>query len=286
MRITPVAILPLLPATIGCAGTIGGGDPGDAEVGTTTSAVVVVERTTDATDGPRAETSARFVRVTAPSSTTDALRAIGAALELPARGQCAALASLAGGAASLSGAGTGAQVPFVELVDVGTVSLEAAGVETRLAPRQLPDVTDVVSGVVYARATDPALLPTSARYVLHVAGGNGLDGFDVAALAPGDPADVHVTGEDTPGTLVAGGSSVELTWPAAASDDVVYVDVRPNDVRCVLDAGGRGTVSTLFLDDVGTLVVHRLHREPLRARGIDSGEVRFDFARTIAYARR
>jgi hypothetical protein len=45
-------------------------------------------------------------------------------------------------------------------------------------------------------------------------------------------------------------------------------------------------VSTLFLDDAGTLVVHRLRREPLSARGIDSGEVRFDFARTIAYVRR
>jgi hypothetical protein len=279
MRITHLALLPLLPAAIGCAGTVGAGDPGDAEVGTTTSAVVVVERTTDASDGPRAETSARFVRVTAPSSTTEALRAIGAALELPPRGQCTSISSLAG-------TGTGGQVPLVELVDVGTVTLEAAGVETRLAPRQLPDVTDVVSGVVYARATDPALLPTSARYVLHVAGGNGLEGFEVAALAPGDPADVQVTGEDTPGTLVASGSVVELTWPASTSDDVVYVDVRPNDVRCVLDAGGHGTVSTLFLDDVGTLVVHRLRREPLRTRGIDAGEVRFDFARTIAYVRR
>ena len=66
----------------------------------------------------------------------------------------------------------------------------------------------------------------------------------------------------------------------------MYVDVRPNGVRCVLEGSGHGSVSTMFFDDAGTLVVHRLHREPLAARGIDTGEVRFDFARTISYVRR
>lgn len=282
MRLSLLALLPVVPAALGCAGTVSGASDGvDAEAITTTSAVVAVERTADSTEGSRAEASARFIRVVAPSSADDALRAIGASLDLPASGSCAAITSLA--------VAPSTQAPVVELLDVGGITVQADGVETRLAARQLPDVTDVVSGVVYARATDPSLLPTSTRYVIHVAGGQGLEPFELTAAAPGDPGDVHVTGEDVPGTLVATGATVELSWPAAAdrTDDVVYVDIRPNGVRCVLDGAtaSHGSVSTLFFDDAGTLVVHRLRRQPLSARGIDSGEVRFDFARTIAYRR-
>jgi hypothetical protein len=31
--------------------------------------------------------------------------------------------------------------------------------------------------------------------------------------------------------------------------------------------------------------VHRLRQEPIVARGVDDGEVRFDFSRSIAYVR-
>jgi hypothetical protein len=272
---TPVLFI----GSVACAGNVSG-TPGDAEVATTTSAVVVIERTIDATEGSRAEGSARFVRVTAPASLDDALRAIGAALELPARGACASVASLAGRLTPTDPA------PVVELVNVGAVSVAAAGVETRLLPRQLPDVTDVVSGVVYSRATEPALLPAAARYTLHVAGGPSLAAFDVTASAPGEPNEVLVAGEDARGRVIAAGVSVDLTWKASGSDDLVYVDVRPHGVRCVYGDVGHAAVPTLFFDDAGTLVVHRLHREQLRGRGIDSGEIRFDFARAIAYARR
>ena len=283
MRLSFIALLPAFPAALGCAGTVSG--PADG-VGAgdgaskTTSAVVSVERTADSTEGSRAEASARFIRVLGASSTGDALRAIGASIELPASGTCATIASLASAPV--------APAPVIELLDVGTVTLQADGVETRLAARQLPDVTDVVSGVVYARATDPSLLPTSTRYVIHVAGGQGLEPFDFSAHAPGDPGDVRIVGEDVPGTLLANGATVDLSWPAPAdlADDVVYVDVRPNGVRCVLEGAGRSSVSTVFFDDAGTLVVHRLRREALSAPGIDSGEVRFDFARTVAYVRR
>jgi hypothetical protein len=279
MRLSALALLPVIPAALGCAGTVSGSGEGvDAEASTTTSALVAIERTTDGTQGSRAEASARFLRVTAPASGSDAIRAIGAALDLPAAGTCAALSTRAVEPSS-------GLVPVVELVDVGSVSLEAAGIETRLSPRQLPDVTDVVSGVVYARATDPALLPAGSRYVVHVAGAPGFDAFEASAYAPGDPGDVRIAGEIEGAALAAGGPSVDLSWTAGA-DDVVYVDVRPSGVRCALGDGGSGSVSTLLLDDTGTLIVHRLHREALRARGIDSGEVRFDFARTVGYVRR
>ncbi len=288
MRLSGLALLPLLPAAVGCAGTVSsaGADGVDAE-SSTTSALVSIERTSDPTTGSRAETSARFLRVMAPSSADDALRAIGASLELPAAGMCAAIAARAG-----SGP---AQLPLVELLDVGGVTLEVGGVETRMSPRQLPDVTDVVSGVVYARGTDPALLPDSTRYVVRVTGTPGFEPFAVSALGAGDPAQVRIAGEDETGTLLATGAMLDVSWPAdpaASGDDVVYVDVRPAGVRCTLGDDSdnstlaHATVSTLLLDDTGTLVLHRLHREALRAPSVDSGEIRFDFARTIPYVRR
>jgi hypothetical protein len=85
--------------------------------------------------------------------------------------------------------------------------------------------------------------------------------------------------------VVLSGARVSIEWTDEGVGDEIYVDVRPSNVRCLLDGAGHGTLPSVFLDDAGTLSLHRLHREPLRARGIDSGEIRFDFARSIAYVR-
>jgi hypothetical protein len=282
MRLDRWALLPCLFAAIGCTGTVSGSpEAADAESMSTTSAIVVVERTTDMTQGSSAEASARFVRVTAPASAQDALRAIGATLNLPARGSCASLASLEG---PVKAGGWASGAPVVELIDVGAVSLEVGGEQTRLLPRQLPDVTDVVSGVVYARATDPALLPASTRYVVHVGGGHDLAPVDVEATAPAEPSEVRITGETPQGVVVAAGPWVSFAWTAGAND-LVYVDVRPNGPRCVFDEVGAAAIPTSSFDSAGTLVVHRVRQERLPVRGIDTSEVRFDFARTVAYVR-
>ena len=284
MRLALITVAVLAPGALGCTGAVAASGEPDAETTVATSALVIVERTSDDGHGSRAEASARFVRVDARVPTEDALRAIGAGLDLPARGACATVAELA--------PARGQATPIVELVDVGPVSLEAAGVETRLVPRQLPDVTDLVSGIVYARAAELTLLPSDTRYVVHVGGGRDLDAFDVVAWAPGDPADVRIAGEDFSGVVVASGPAVDLAWTPGKSDDVVYVDVAPGNLRCVLgeagvDGASRAAVSSSLLADAGgTLVVHRVHRESLTARGIDSGEIRFDFARSVAYVRR
>jgi hypothetical protein len=288
---------------LGCAGTVAGAPgTGDAETAAT-HAVIVVERTLDATEGSRAEASARFIRV-AESSATAALQTIGASLDLPPRGSCASVTSLVASASTLS---EGAERALIELADVGAVSIDTGDALSRLAPRQVPDVTDVVSGVVYARAADPSLFPAAVPYAVHITGGPDFDAIDASATAPADPTDVRLVGEDGHGGAeLAGGAPIEFDWPATASfgADVLYVDVRPvagSGVRCVLapdedpagDAGdaARAVVSAASLSDdhgaftEGTLVIHRVHRETFRARGLDSGEVRFDFARTIAYKR-
>jgi hypothetical protein len=268
-----------------CTATVSGSDvAGDAER-TTTSAIVVVERTADPAGGAHVGASARFVRVASASSANEAMRAIGATFDLPMRGSCAPLASL-GGSVALDD-----PAPFVELIDVGSVSLEVNGSETRLVPRQLPDVTDIVSGVVYARAPDPAALPSDSRYVVHVGGGSFLPSFDASAMAPAAPSDIRVAGEDASGAVLTGEGPVQLSWIADAVTDNIYVDVQPGGIRCVLkDERGdldplHGSVPASVFDDAGLLVIHRLHREALHATGLDGGELRFDFARTLAYRR-
>jgi hypothetical protein len=70
------------------------------------------------------------------------------------------------------------------------------------------------------------------------------------------------------------------------------VDVQPAGVRCTLGDGAtdadptHATLPLSLLGSEGTLVVHRLHREILPAAAIAGGEVRFDFARALAYAHR
>jgi hypothetical protein len=276
-----------LVSVAGCTGAVSNpAGPGDAEA-TTTSAVVIVERSVDVTAGTRAETSARFVRIPARSSTRDALRTIGAAIDLPAPSTCASLAALANVKASSA-------ATEVELADVGAVSLETNGHETHLIPRQLPDVTDIVSGVVYARAAEPTLFPASTRYLVHVAGGADVDPFDVSAAAPADPIDVHIAGDDAAsGVVVAAGSPIDLSWPIDGSDDILFLDVQPAGFRCALaegaatvDARAHATVPASLVDESGSIVVHRVHREALIARGIENGEIRFDFSRSVPYIRR
>jgi hypothetical protein len=289
--LAPVLATAMALPALGCTGAVAETAAGDAETARTTSAVVIVERTVDATGAPRVETSARFARVPAGTSARDALRTIGAAIELPAAGTCASLAALAGGAA-----GAGAP-PVIELVDVGAVSLETGGRETHLVPRQLPDVTDVVSGVVYARAADPALFPSSARYLLRVSGSPDVEPFEVTATAPADPSDMHVAGEDAAGVSVPAASPIDVAWTPSPADDALYIEVQPAGFRCTFEdaaaqggmpaaEGSHATVPASLVAESGTLVLHRVHREALSARGLEGGEIRFDFSRAVAYARR
>jgi hypothetical protein len=280
----PLALYPAF--ALGCAGTVSGaGSAGDAEA-TTTSAIIVVERTVDATSSPRAEASARFVRFASSSTADEALRAIGATMGLPARDTCASEAVPRGASAAEEA------TPVVELVDVGSVSVEADGVETRLVPRQLPDVTDVVTGVVYARAGDPTLLPAATRYRLRIGGRAGAPAYDVTANAPGDPNDVRLQGEQSGGVGVSNGAALDVSWTPDGTGDILYVDVQPAAIRCTLGDGAiegglaHASLPASLFDKSGTVVVHRLHRESVRAPGLASGEIRFDFARSLAYVRR
>jgi hypothetical protein len=295
----PLLTLPVaIAALAGCATNVSAtGEAADAEASTTATAVVVVERTVStagAGESTRAEAVARFVRMRSGAVDDDALRMVGAAVDFPALGSCAQLPSLP------SARGSAAPVRAIALVDVGAVTVESGGVKTSLVPRQLPDVADVVSGVVYAARPSDAALPPRGKYLLRAAGSAELDvaPFVVSAAAPGEPSELRIAGQDAraaAGVAIAASAPVELTWEAGAPDDSIYVDVAGAattpalpTVRCLFTDSGRASIPAAAFGgiDDGALTVHRLHREAFHVRGVDPGEVRFDFARVVAISRR
>jgi hypothetical protein len=289
-------------AAFGCSANVSGSSEAAdaADAPSSTTAVVMVERTSVGATLPAAETSrgeavARFMRVrsttgASPVDGEEALRIVGADLDFPALGTCV---SVSRRAVRTIGTST------VQLLDVGSVSLEANGLHTSLSARQVPDVVDIVSGVVYARAADAELMPASTPYTLHVAGTPEQDiaGFTIAAHAPGEP-ELRIADQDArAGSVVLGVSDpVFLVWDQGDAGDVIYVDItatntldapRMPTIRCAFADTGSATLATTAFaaGDEGTLSVHRLHRESFRAPGITSGEVRFDFARMVTFTR-
>jgi hypothetical protein len=286
-------VLPVLClAGIGCSAPILTSAEADAEASAQTTAVVLIERTVSTGDSTRAGAVARFIRMRGGSVDEDALRMVGASLDFPAMGTCASVVS-ARAAAPASGAAR-----TVELVNLGAITVEANGARVSLSPRALPDIVDLVSGVVYStRAPAPDALPAETSYVLRGSGRPELDvaPFAVTATAPNEPGELLVQGQDARapgGLLLAPDAPADLAWSAGGPEDVVYVDVTqsaaagPRNVRCLFDDGGKAIIpASLFTEGEGTMTVHRLHREAFQARGIDTGEIRFDFARAATFRR-
>jgi hypothetical protein len=277
----------LLPATavlglaaFGCSATVSATpEQGDAEAASQTAALVTVQRT----DVARSEAVARFMRIRGRQDAAEALRAVGGAVDLPALGTCVSLASVASANAT--------PTPSVQLLDVGSVSMEANGVQTALFARQVPDVVDVVSGIVYARAAEAEMLPARTRYTIRVGGAADADAFVVEATAPADLADLRVSGQDARAVALAPGAAADLAWSAGAADDLIYVDINGSSLagstlRCAFADTGSASVAAALLPDEGSLAIHRLHRERFHTGAIDGGEVRFDFAKVVSFSRR
>jgi hypothetical protein len=295
--ILPLSLL-CAAAGVGCSAPVYSTVDGPMEAsigGAASTAVVLIERTVAGGESTRAEAVARFVRMRSGAVDNEALRMVGAAIDFPRLGGCAPASDAKGPEATA--------VRAVELVDVGTISVEVNGSGLSLQPRRLPDIVDLVSGVVYSsRASDSEALPSDATYVLRAGGRLGLNAggdefapFVVTATAPNEPSSLWIGGQDAKtagGLVLSSDGPVDLAWDAGRPEDVVYVDVAQltptgmHNVRCVFADVGRAVLSpSTIADGEGTLAFHRLHREVFQARGIDAGEIRFDFARVVSISR-
>lgn len=261
----------------GCSATIAGTpEAADADA-TSVTGVVLVEQSGSAADGAHAEVSARFLRVHGAVD-EGALRLVGAALDVPPLGECAALTG-----------GDVATTSRVELLDVGALTLESGTSHATLQPRRVPDIIDLVSGVLYTARTEAL----GGKVTLRATGG-ALDvaPFTVEANAPSELRGLHLGGveaHDGEPVQLASAGPVELTWlaPATEAGDSVYVDVSnlhgTVTLRCAFADEGHGTLPASSSRDDGSVSVHRVRREPLVRAGIERGEVRFDLARVVAF---
>lgn len=236
----------------------------DAETAKLT-AVVEVDRTiSDMGDLGHGSAIARFVR----ASDDSALQLVSAIPDTPALGTCAT-----------NGSPSTAQHP-VELVDVGNVSIESTGVRSTLVARRMPDVVDLVSGVVYtARGPEDGSFG-AGHYLLRVGGNADVPSFVREADAPAVPS-MALT------SLVVDGAT-DLAWEAGSPGDIVLIEITgaPATMRCAFGDTGHSTIPAAAFGAQGVVTLHRIHREPFVSPGVDRGEIRFDFARSITYKHR
>lgn len=256
------------PSLLACSAQVTDADLRGEQGSTQVTALVEVDRrVSDARDPGHSEAIARFVRAFDPG----ALDLVSS--EIPAMGTCATSSS-----ATTTTSAT--------LLDVGAVSLEGAGVRTAMVPRRLPDVVDLVSGVVYtARGPEEGSFG-AGRYVLHVAGNAEVPSFAREAEAPSVPAVSSVAEQSVASTTVVIDGASEVVWEPDHDLVIIEVSGGPKIARCAFADTGRGQVPAWTFGSQGTLTVHRVHREPFTAPGIEHGEIRFDFARVVPYRHR
>jgi hypothetical protein len=278
LRLAPAVALTALSAACSVAPV---DDGADADTGSTTHALITVERslTENSAEAPRAAAFAGFVRTPPGVDASSMLRLAGFGLDLPAVGQCTEPNSAHPAGVPLS------PLARVEFLDAGDVTLRTATTSAALATRALPAVTDLIAGVVYTtrdRAADP--LPAAAAYTLSTTGGV-LGSFNVNASAP-----LLLSGASVGTTplaelsTVAARSALSLSWSRGLSRDLVYVELTTQDgsatTRCTFrDDAGQGSVpaGAFAGAGVGELSLHRVHSEPFTSASVSAGEVRFDF---------
>jgi len=100
-------------AATGCSAVVSASSEEADAQSTSVTGVVVVDRTVSGEEAARGEASARFVRLRGAID-DGALRLVGAGLDLPAIGECSVVRDQT-------------STRSVELLDVGAISIEAAG---------------------------------------------------------------------------------------------------------------------------------------------------------------
>jgi hypothetical protein len=281
LRVGATALFAAMSA-VGCSGAVA--STSDAST-TSTQALLSVERTASAADptgSARTHASAYFLRMQAGADQGMAARLVGASVVLPPMGQCAAVEVLGDQGMPLASLGP------VDLVDVGEVALEASEARATLAARAFPDVVDLVSGVVYTtRDLVANPLPLQGAYTFRISGSQVVPPMELVGRAPGPIDDFAVGGVPLHADAIAlPRDNVSITWRPQPGADLVYVELASAEdgplerVRCTFANSGVGQIAQAALPKAAsqTITVHVVHREPVAAAGIDSGEIRFDLA--------
>ncbi len=249
----------------------------DAEVSSSTYALISVQRSGLSSQSPRAELVARFVRSKGEAGSTFA--ALSSSFVMPKVGTCSKLSALLPPSEDANG--------MIELLDVGRVEVASnASARSALEPRELPNLGDFARGTFYAHSGTH--VTPGARYDVVVGGSNDLGPLSVSAYAPHELTDVAFNGIVAEGSSInlPNGGALRLTWSRSDASDVLYVDTTGDQshetTRCVFADTGAADV-TLPAAGSGQIEVHRLRRHLVSAPV--ATEVRFDFYRSFAFRR-
>jgi hypothetical protein len=252
------------------------GESTDADTGST-HALVTIERSEALGETPSAGAIAGFAQLPAAVDAESVLKLVGLDLELPSVNHCTRQVRD-------EVAPTAPSAP-VEFLEAGDVAISAADSRTILAPRALPTVADVISGVVYTTRDQHAdSLPMGEEYLVRVSGGPVVAAFHVTAEAPAPIVGVTLGGVPlTEMSTISADGPIDLTWSVGQSDDLLYVELATLD--------GESSVGCTFRDDIGAGTIPqglfegrgeaRLAMRRIRAQlfnsGVENGELRFDF---------
>lgn len=294
-----IASIPLAGSLFGCSAIVAEPAEGADSEPEPVLAIFELQQATDPADGSlvKARGSARFLRAAGGPIDDIALKTAGADVELPPPSTCMRLAERSVWLAD--------EVRAVALEDVGPVTIDYAGTRTELGARRLPEVVDLVQGVVYAggwmsglresrtlgsTSYDHAALPHRA-VSYRVAGSReaSVSAFDVTVGAPRGLDDIRVNG-DLASSVIALDSDapIELAWSARPARDIIYVDVTASDssiMRCAFEGDGAGAIPTDDLARNGMLTIHHFHREQIDTDSPEQGEVRVDVSRALRFER-
>lgn len=318
------ALGPLLLTLTACSANVSSPGESDADVVTPAIAVVTFERittTSDTRDVVRGAATARFVQARAGGAAQvddRALKLVGAAFEAPPSVGCSLRNSPLLDESDTAAAGSALELAYVGALQVVQAVPPSGGGSARafpLAPRQVPDPVGLVGGVLYyapAPELSSQLVP-GVRYTVRAAGSPGVPSFELSGTSPLEVSDVRVAGQTSGARAVISAqvAQTELAWstPDSGAGDVFFVDVsvqrgigaNGGTLRCAADAAGAvipgSAFATLAQEGDGSLAIHRVHRERVRANAapsaagaagrnpLDSSELRFDFSRVVAFSR-
>jgi hypothetical protein len=177
----------------------------------------------------------------------------------------------------------------VELLDVGTILVQVANTEARLAPRAFPDLASVVAGVVYAGDATLAVPSADVEYAFRAAGSADIPAFDAVALAPASIAELRVGGSaPTRSSAISRDVGLELTWAAGDPSDTIEFEIRAHGdaLACAAIDDGSFRVDpeslAILAPDAGaSLVLRRVRVSPVDVPGIDDSFARVTVSRTF-----
>lgn len=239
-------------------------------------------------EGASEAASATFMKVHQGTDPVVVARLVGAIPELPESGSCREQNSAEPASMPLRA------LSPVEMVSVGDVLVRSETSTTKLMARAYPDITQLLSGVVYT-SSGREMPKATGKVSFEVAGADGVPGFDLEAPMPPSIERVTLNGVEVGDEQdwLAVGDAVELGWQASEGEagDRFYVDLSvvdakkaPRTIRCSGGASARLSIPLILGEQSQSVAVtaHRLRTLPLKVASVASGEVRLDAARSAS----